>query len=201
MNKELLTITTEHNCVIGGTQLWFEKKWQRMSGCGPTVASNMMWYIQKSKSNGICNVGKSEKADFVALMTEMFRFIIPGFGGVNKSSIFTNGALEFAEKHGVKLEPHVLEIPKQKHLRPTHESISEFFFSANAADCPIAFLNLSNGAVKNLDSWHWVTITDTAHYSPIVEIADQGKVFEINFDIWAITSSHGGALVWFSTKT
>jgi hypothetical protein len=180
---------------------WFEKKWQRMSGCGATVASNIVWYIQKSKSNGICNVGKSEKADFTALMTEMFRFITPGFGGVNKSSIFTNGALKYAEKHGVKLEPHVLEIPKQKHLRPTQESISEFFFSANAADCPIAFLNLDNGAVKNLDSWHWVTITDTAHYSPIVEMADQGGIFEIDFDIWAETSKRGGALVWFNTKT
>ncbi|HNX15346.1 MAG TPA: hypothetical protein PKH29_10915 [Oscillospiraceae bacterium] len=200
MNKELLTIKTENISMIGGTQFWFEKKWQRMSGCGATVASNMMWYIQKSRFNGICDEGKSEKADFFALMTEMFCFITPGFGGVNKSGIFTKGALEYAAKHGVKLESHVLEIHKQKPLRPTHESISEFFFSANAADCPIAFLNLSNGAVKNLDSWHWVTITDTSHYSPIIEIADQGEILKIDFDIWVETSKRGGALVWFSIK-
>ena len=34
-----------------------------------------------------------------------------------------------------------------------------FEITAHTADCPVAFLNLHRGVVKELDWWHWVTIT------------------------------------------
>ena len=46
LDLELLKIkdSIEDYTYFGGNQEWFETKWRRMSGCGPTTASTIIMY-------------------------------------------------------------------------------------------------------------------------------------------------------------
>lgn len=64
-------------------------------------------------------------------------------------------------------------------------------------DCPVAFLNFSHGALKNLDSWHWVPLTAMTEGESVLlcTILDEGEARVIDLALWWETSSLGGALV------
>lgn len=199
---ELLEVQTRHRVFVGGSQEWYSESWQRMSGCGPTAASNLIWYLTRSRSDlkHLCDVGSGDKASFVKLMSEMFTFITPGMLGVNTSAIFTAGMLKYCEAYGVKLIPQALEIPKLSIMRPVLEKAHEFILCSLRSDCPVAFLNLSNGNQHRLDSWHWVTIIALETNAMSIFISDQGRILNIDFDAWLKTSLLGGALVYFHTE-
>jgi len=131
-------------------------------------------------------------------MSEMYTFVTPGIQGVNNSSIFTDGISRYLAKAGICFNPLVLEIPGKSGERPYIDVVLEFIESALRSDAPVAFLNLSNGSLGNLESWHWVTIiaieTDTMH----VEFCDYGNVHEIDIYEWLRTSRLGGAFIYLS---
>ncbi|MCX7773006.1 MAG: hypothetical protein N2376_07840 [Clostridia bacterium] len=204
---ELLNILSdEGEATVGGSQNWYPIKWQRISGCGPTAASNLMWYMIRSQPElqSLSHSEQNDRNSFVALMSEIFTFITPGMGGVNTSTIFTEGALKYAAAHGVALKPHVMEIRKRPFKRPSSDEVSAFIHSALQANKPVAFLNLSNGKLTNLESWHWVTIIalETVENTGAMTalITDQGLTFEIDLTKWLKTSILGGALVWFELE-
>lgn len=201
-NLKLLEIQTRHGVSTGGSQEWYPEGWQRMSGCGPTAASNLIWYLTRSRPElgRLCDIGGGDKANFVKIMSEMFTFITPGALGVNTSMIFTSGALKYGESHGVTLTSHVLEVPKLSITRPALEKAREFILSALRSDCPIAFLNLSNGNQHRLDGWHWVTIIAINSETMSVSISDQGRILNIDFAAWLKTSLLGGALVYLNSQ-
>lgn len=197
---KLLEVQSKHGVYIGGSQEWYSESWQRMSGCGPTAASNLIWYLTRSRSElgCLCDVGNADKVSFVKLMSEMFTHITPGMLGVNTSAIFTTGVLKYGEVHDVTLIPHVIEIPKLSILRPDLEKVQEFILSALRSDCPVAFLNLSNGNQHKLDGWHWVTIIALETETMSVYFSDQGHILNIDFAAWLKTSLLGGALIYLT---
>ena len=172
---------------VGGSQDWYEDRWYRMSGCGPVAASNMIWYKSGTKS-GMDN--------YLELMNEMFTFVTPGRYGVNTSAIFTEGILRYGAKNALQFVPQVLEIPFAQCKRPNIEFVLAFLASALLNDSPIAFLNLSNGVLDNLDNWHWVTIMALDTETMLVEICDYGEKLEIDMSAWLRTSLLGGAFVF-----
>jgi len=186
---ELMNITNSAgDTFIGGSQEWYEDKWHKKSGCGPVAASNIVWY--KMRKLGL-------ELEYCSIMLEMFDFVTPTIRGVDTSDIFINGLLSYAAKHGMDISPRVLEIPKKKRERPDADTLRDFIINALKADSPVAFLNLSNGSVTNLENWHWVTITAIDPDTMLTEICDYGKVIEINISEWLETSMLGGALVYF----
>ena len=44
-HPELLHIRGENTLSYGATQLWYSVFWRRRAGCGPTAASNLIWYL------------------------------------------------------------------------------------------------------------------------------------------------------------
>ena len=60
-------------------------------------------------------------------------------------------------------------------------------------DRPVAFLNLCNGKVKELDWWHWVTIV--ALEGSAATILDSGREFPIDLERWLATTRKRGGVV------
>jgi len=198
LDVELLNITDKSGeSNIGGSQDWFDDKWQKLSGCGPTTASNIIWYMTKSdeKFADLCPQNET-KDDFEKLMETMFTYITPGVRGVNRSSIFKKGLSKYFGDLDVNFHIEVLDIPKVKKNRPVSFDVQSFILSALRANMPLAFLNLNNGDVADLDSWHWVTVIGAVGQD--VSILDRGKIFEMDFEKWLFSTTLGGALVYVS---
>ena len=172
---------------IGGKQEWYEDRWQRMSGCGPVVASNLIWYMTREH-------GRIEY--YLKLMHEMFTFVTPGKLGVNTSAIFSEGIVKYGLKNGLHFDPKILDIAPALRKRPCIDTVREFITGALQMDAPVAFLNLSNGSLDNLETWHWVTIIALDAESMHVEVCDYGKKVVMDMSEWLRTSRLGGALVY-----
>ncbi len=191
----LLMVSDSRGLSFGGSQLWYRERWARMSGCGPTAASNIVWYYARSRAglSSLCDVGGADRTHFLRLMEEMFTFVTPGLKGVNTAAIFTGGLARYGAARGVALTPRVLEVGRHS----DEIAVRDFIFGALDTDAPVAFLNLSNGALYNLESWHWVTIVGLDDRCT-ASIADQGRVLDIDLGKWLQTSRLGGALVYMT---
>jgi len=172
---------------VGGSQEWYEDIWQKKSGCGPVTASNLIWYMTRMNSGF---------ADYMSMMLEMFTFVTPSMQGVNTSKIFSDGVTQYGVEHGMDIGTKVLEVPSWPRKRPDIIAASEFIETALSSDSPIAFLNLSNGTLENLESWHWVTLISFDSETKQAGICDHGIGFDIDFAQWLATSKLGGAMVY-----
>lgn len=193
-NLEYFEILDEENKAVykGCSQVWYKKKWRKMAGCGPTAASNIVIYSNKNKIN---------KRSALKIMDELWNYVTPTLMGVNTTEIFYDGFMKYAAENSRKALFKVLDIPKEKELRPSYEMMFDFIESSLDNDIPIAFLNLCNGEEKCLDKWHWVTIISLEYevdkHSAAVEILDEGMVKKISLPLWYETTTLGGGLVSF----
>lgn len=178
---------------LGCNQEWYKKPWQRMAGCGPTVAANILLYSKKSTE-----ISKNES---LAVMDEMWEYITPTMKGVNTTNIFYKGLSSLADSKGARLFYDAVDIPKKKEMRPLFDKVVSFIKTALENDMPLAFLNLCNGKEKGLDKWHWVTLI-TLEYeedlsSVTVEILDESIKKTIDLLLWYNTTTLGGGFISF----
>lgn len=196
-SPELLQIQKGNNISYGANQVWYSSWRARMSGCGPTATSNLIWYLAASRPEtcGKLFAGRANEYDgMLRLMKTMWKYVTPGMKGVNKASMLTTGVNQYGEECGVKLMTHVLEVPKTASGRPTSEEVLNFLKEAFLKDLPVAFLNLSNGNVRNLDNWHWVTlisVDDTLQ----AKMYDQSLCLDVDLKQWLRSTVNGGAFV------
>ena len=178
----------------GCNQEWYKKHWQRMAGCGPTVATNIILYSKKN--SGIT------KNESIIVMDEMWQHVTPTMKGVNTTNIFYNGLSSYAKSKGAKLLYDAIDVPKKKEMRPTFVRIINFIQNNLENDIPLAFLNLCNGEEKCLDKWHWVTVIsieyDEDYSAAKIEILDEGIKKTIDLKLWYNTTTLGGGFVSFS---
>lgn len=194
---ELLQITNGGALSYGAHQLWYPTWLGRMGGCGPTAASNLLWYLSATRPAECAALFTGDgrkRADMQRLMEAVWPYITPGFRGVDKASMLTEGALRYGADRGVALRARTLEIPAKAAWRPTSMDVYDFLAKAFADDLPIAFLNLSNGALPNLDNWHWVTLTSVDEALQ-AEMYDQSHRQRIDLALWLRTTKNGGAFV------
>lgn len=196
--RHLALTASNHSTVHGCSQDWYASTWQRRAGCGPTTATNLLIYHQRAG-----HLDLQEKivtaADGLALMEQVWSHVRPSAMGVHTPGIFHAGLKSFFRTRGVTLQPHSLLIPRQKRLRPVLAEVVAFIRTGLEKDSPVAFLNLSNGTVRNLDKWHWVTITalDDSHAPHVeLEICDNLNRFSIDLKEWYDTTHLGGGFVY-----
>ena len=165
---------------------------QRRAGCGPTTASTLIRYNEKRNKN-------NSKAASIALMEELWGYVTPGIMGVHTVSHFARGLREYLSKKNLDFEVTTLTVPADRANRPSFARISEFLASRLEADQPIAFLNLNNGEVENLDPWHWVTIVGIeqreADEPLFAHVYDAGAKHFINLSVWYETTTRPGGFV------
>jgi hypothetical protein len=189
---------------FGCDQNWYSSEWQQMSGCGPSTASTLLLYLQKSGRVDFPIHGLEQK-DCKLLMENVWSHITPTQDGIYLVEQFCTGIQSFASSHRFSLDCQSLEIPESIELRPELADVVGFIACGLDQDCPIAFLNLSKGAVINLEEWHWVTIvaleTDEKQDQVFVTIFDGDKSDKIDFKCWYQTTIDGGALIYLDHAT
>jgi hypothetical protein len=136
------------------------------------------------------------------LMNEMWNYVTPGPRGIPSTAMLGKGINKYLQENNLNIDLSFLDIPKKMQLRPDFNTVTEFLHKALDNDTPVAFLNLDNGEVKELYSYHWVTVI-SLEYSlndnfACLNILDGG--FEIKIDLfrWLTTTKSGGGFVSFS---
>lgn len=199
---EILHIDDNQATRFGANQAWYPKWIQRMSGCGPTTCSNLLWYLSRAEDacGALCPYDGSTRSGILRLMQDVWRYITPGMRGVNKTSMFVNGVTRYGMEHGIPVSCRVLDIPEKAGERPSAEAMMAFLQDAIADNLPVAFLNLSNGSVKNLEGWHWVTLIGVNPAELTAEMYDQGVRQTIDLGLWLETTTKGGGLIAVDPK-
>ena len=184
----------------GADQDWYRDVWQRRAGCGPTAAAMILDYLSCvwPELSGLTVTDARTTEDFLAQMEAVWPYVTPGTMGLDKPESFVLGCRSFALSRGAVLDGRILPIPRRgKGLRPDLDQVRTFLVWALDKDTPVAFLNYSNGDLKNLDSWHWVPLIACRGEgdSLTVTALDGGEEKELDLALWLETSFLGGALV------
>ncbi|NLI22526.1 MAG: hypothetical protein GX418_13395 [Clostridiales bacterium] len=202
---EFLCITDDQSgtASYGGDQAWYAEEWNRMSGCGPTCAANVTAYLARTRP-GLRTLYPGDamtKRLFAQHMEEMFRFVTPGAMGLNRLDMFIEGMERFAASRGVRLIAHVFEVSgNMRRDRPPADALTAFVREGLEADCPLAFLNLTNGRVKNLQSWHWITVTaaEAGEGTLVATASDEGKDIRLDLRLWYLSTRMHGGLIYYT---
>ena len=212
-----LLIGSDSAQVFGCNQEWFTEKWQQRAGCGPCTAATILFYLSSRfpQLNCLYPPGNTSREGFTQFMADIWNYVTPGAAGVNEAAKLIDGVIRFAALCEINLEPVLFDVPRKWRRHRSLNDFLDFVSNGLAADSPVAFLNLSNGQLKNLDSWHWVTITVLT--TPVANqenkypkppesgfgkpghaiISDSGERKEIDLASWYKTSWLGGSAVWF----
>lgn len=171
----------------GGSQYWFPRKFNQLSGCGPVAAANITAYLSQTfpdKYNTLYPYkGTINKKDFIQHMIKIRKYVKPGFFGLTSVRQFSDNVLAFSSERGVSLIPHILD----DKATSIQEAIT-FISMALSERLPVAILVLKH-ALKEFKeySWHWMTITglrlnskDNTYY---ISISTYGEHREINLDL------------------
>jgi len=203
-NPNLFKIVDEstHKTYYGCYQECYTTEWQRLSGCGPSAASNIIFYLNRTRSMFTLGQSFNNKENCLSLMVEIWEYVTPTTKGIPTTKMFYDDVLFYAKSRGLNIEYFVCDLSEDKDSRFKFTEVLNFLESALTKDVPIAFLNLSNGQVENLDSWHWVTIISLDYGEDgdnvFVNILDEGMIKTIDLELWYNTTTLGGGFVYFT---
>jgi hypothetical protein len=186
------------NSYYGGDQEWFgsRKEYRKEAACGATTCANVLGYLAQTRAEfaPLAPYDLKSKDDFLKFMKAVYPYVRPGLIGIMPGD-FTRGASEYSEALGFEFEYDLLTVPAASSKRPGPDAMYKFLNAALADDLPVAFLNLSSGRVKNLDSYHWVTLTGIDDEKGICQIVDNGRLLDVDLKKWLRRSTLGGAFV------
>jgi hypothetical protein len=180
----------------GGDQYWYSMDFKRGAACGATTCANILAYFARTRKelSGFFPVNLYSRVGFIEFMEEVYPFVKPGIGGIMAGD-FIKGLTEYSSSRAVEFAVRKLVVPASRNSRPTAKVVGDFIANALVDDIPVAFLNLSNGRVQNLDSYHWVTIVSLDTDTMDAEIVDNGHLLKVDIGKWLRQSALGGAFV------
>ncbi len=193
-----------HKAYYGYHQECYTTEWQRDSGCGPSAAANIIFYLNYTRSNLGLGQSVTKIENCLSLIEEVWEYVTPGEKGIPNTKMFYDDVLSYALAKGLNIEYSVCDLHEDKAKRPELNEVLKFLEAALLKDSPIAFLNLCNGQVKNLDPWHWVTIISLEYAenknSAFIKILDEGLIKKIDLALWYNTTTLGGGFVYFTER-
>lgn len=196
-NPETIHINKNGHLYYGASQEFYGSFLKRMSGCGPTTATNQLMYL--ALSNSPCRkLYPYEILDYknaVRFMDKIWDYVTPTFRGVDTLDILEEGLIYYGDSVGIKLWTDSFNVnPSNK---PSIEEADIWLEKNLSEDCPIAFLNLDNGGLPNLDKWHWVMIVGKEFEDNKLHaiIYDEGKKKKIDLGMWVEKTTNSGGFV------
>ena len=205
LHPELITITDEltNSAYFGGDKSWYSRERSRRAGCGPTCAANVLSYLAftRPKLRALYAYDNMNLSDFAMHMEEVYKFVTPRAGGLNRVEFFSDGVADFAASRGILLNPQVFSVSgNMTDGRPPVSEFIEFAKAGLLSDCPLGFLVLTRGREKKLQAWHWITITqaDIEGTSAIASASDEGINRSFDLRLWYLSTRMRGGLVYFT---
>jgi hypothetical protein len=202
---ELLTITDSRTqqAYFGGAQEWYPSEWGRRAGCGPTCSANLTAYLALTRPalRRLYSGKRMDRDEYLKHMNEIYPFVKPGPMGLTRIELFSEDVAAFAASRGVVLTPRLFAVTGNRTPdRPPVSALTEFVKAGLAADCPLAFLNLSRGNVENLQSWHWISITsaDFEENRLMACASDEGIPRKFDLQLWYLSTQKRGGLIYFT---
>lgn len=202
-NLNLLSIRDNNSGAIyyGSSQKWYSTPWQRKAGCGPSVATNIVHYLENKQTN---SQQAFSKEDCSSLMEEAWKYFSPKVGGISTTSMFREAFMLYAKSKGLNVQFRALDVPQERHSQDGLTEVLNLLEEAFAEDVPVAFLNLCNGDENELKSWHWVTIVSLNASedggSSFIDILDDGVIKKIDLALWYNTTKLGGGFLYFTVS-
>lgn len=185
---------------FGCDQEWFPGFWQRKAGCGPCTGANLLLYLARTNRLTL-PLDVKTRADFISLMEITWKYLTPTMMGLNSVWLMQKGLDTFFLQRNINLKSRVLDIPADTGSRPQALEVETFIKAGLLAESPVAFLNLSNGGIKGLDSWHWVTVvgmSGTGEETQLL-IYDNGHQIRVDLALWLRATTRGGGFVYADT--
>ena len=110
----------------GCDQEWYSTEWQRLSGCGPTVASNIIYYLTHKGQASAAEQDIVCKSECSALMEEVWKYVTPTTEGIPATKILIEAMLSYVKSKGLNFEYRFLDLPKDKDRRPALSEVLNF---------------------------------------------------------------------------
>ena len=139
-HPEWLYIDVNGETSHGYDQEWFADEWQRLSGCGPTSASQVLSY--SLFRDGLLDLETtSDQTLALERMNLVWKYVKPRFGGgVYKTQWMERGLTRLLEDKGLSYDVHMLNVSPFCASRVEVETAAQFIHDALAQDVPVAFL-------------------------------------------------------------
>lgn len=205
LRPEHLSVTDAQTGKVyfGGDQAWYANEWHKMAGCGPTCGANVTAYLAHTRPEmkPLYAYDAMSVDAFARHMEEIYAFVTPGNMGLNRTEMFWEGIVRFAKSRNVALTPHVFDVSgNMARNRPPVKALADFVRDGLSADCPVGFLNLTKGRVKNIQGWHWITLFNAQVDDDTVFAcaSDEGKEVCFDLKLWYLSTRMRGGLVYFT---
>ena len=188
-------LTTYYGC----DQEWYMTEWQRKSGCGPTVVTNIVYYLKCMRSRSSQELPTLTKSNAILMMEDVWQQVTPTMHGIPTTKLLYDSVENYSKSKALNIKLGFINIQEDLLLRPDLKQLLLFLDKALCNNTPIAFLNLDNGDEKQLDSWHWVTIISLEYEedenTAVIDILDNGIIKKIDLAKWFHTTLLGGGFV------
>ena len=130
----------------GCDQRWFATEWQCSAGCGPSVASTILLYL--NRRNADRTPPPNDRKLCAARMEEVWQYVTPTDRGIPSTEMFCNAICSYGTAKGLDFSCRICDVPEDTQSRPDFAALSAFLDAALTRDIPVAFLNLCNGDEK-----------------------------------------------------
>ncbi|HEY8889527.1 MAG TPA: hypothetical protein VIM70_04685 [Clostridium sp.] len=201
--REIFKIIDEDalNPHYGCDQEWYKTEWQRSSGCGPTVVTNIVHYLNCMHCSSNQALPPMTKREALSMMEDVWQYVTPTMHGIPTTELLYDYIIKYTKAKTLNIKLSIVNIKENQELRPEFHDLLSFIDKSLQNDTPIAFLNLDNGDEKQLDSWHWVTIISLTYSedgsTAFIDILDGGVIKKINLAKWFYSTILGGGFVSF----
>ena len=201
-HPEWLDIDVNGDISHGYDQEWFDDEWQRLSGCGPTSAAQVLSYSEFR--DGLLDVSTTANhALALERMNVVWNYVKPRFGGgVYKTQWMERGLSRLFDDKNLPYEVHMLNVSPFSASRVEVEAAAQFIHDALSQDVPVAFLNRHKGKEPALYTWHWVPIYRMFMDGDDIRcgIFDEGEIRDFSLVHWLKDTILGGGFCYITKK-
>ena len=201
-HPEWLDIDVNGDISHGYDQEWFDDEWQRLSGCGPTSAAQVLSYSEFR--DGLLDVSTTANhALALERMNVVWNYVKPRFGGgVYKTQWMERGLSRLFDDKNLPYEVHMLNVSPFSASRVEVEAAAQFIHDALSQDVPVAFLNRHKGKEPALYTWHWVPLYKMFMDGDDIRcgIFDEGEIRDFSLVHWLKDTILGGGFCYITKK-
>ena len=201
-HPEWLDIQTPTKVSHGYDQEWYTQEWQRLAGCGPTTATQVLTYL--GLRDGMYDrANATSQAGALSRMEEVWEYVKPRYGGgVYKTAWLEEGMQHFIDDKGWNYDVRMINVSPFRSSRDDVSVVAEFIRDGLHQDIPVAFLNRHKGHEEALWTWHWVPVWGIFSQGDEIRcrIFDEGEIRDFSLTNWMKDTILGGGFAYVVNK-